>query len=147
MTALPQHVQELAERVASGHGVGVLEARLRRQGRAQVLSVVLDSDQPVQADLVEEVAKDLARTLDEADPLPGGYTLEVTTPGLDRPLHSGRDFRRHRGHEVRVVTGAGGAVHGVVLAADDDAVTLGVDGAEVRVPLADVVRGKVVLPW
>ena len=146
MTALPQHVLELAERVASGHGVDVLEAKLGRQGRAQVLTVVLDADEPVEADVVEEVSKDLSRVLDQADPLPGSYTLEVTTPGLDRPLQSGRDFRRQRGHEVRVVTG-GGAVQGVVLAADEDAVTLGVDGGEVRVALADVVRGKVVLPW
>ena len=147
MTALPQHVQALAERVASGHGVDVLEAKLRRQGRAQVLSVVLDADEPVEADVVEEVSKDLSRVLDEADPLPGSYTLEVTTPGLDRPLQSGRDFRRQRGHEVRVVTEGGRAVQGVVLTADEDAVTLGVDGGEVRVALADVVRGKVVLPW
>ena len=146
MTALPQHVLELAERVASGHGVDVLEAKLGRQGRAQVLTVVLDADEPVEADVVEEVAKDLSRALDQADPVPGSYTLEVTTPGLDRPLQSARDFRRQRGHEVRVVTGSG-AVQGVVLAADEDAVTLGGDGAEVRVPLADVVRGKVVLPW
>jgi ribosome maturation factor RimP len=146
VTALPQHVLELAERVASGHGVDVLEAKLGRQGRAQVLTVVLDADEPVEADVVEEVAKDLSRALDQADPVPGSYTLEVTTPGLDRPLQSARDFRRQRGHEVRVVTGSG-AVQGVVLAADEDAVTLGGDGAEVRVPLADVVRGKVVLPW
>jgi ribosome maturation factor RimP len=146
VTALPQHVLELAERVASGHGVDVLEAKLGRHGRAQVLTVVLDADEPVEADVVEEVSKDLSRALDQADPLPGSYTLEVTTPGLDRPLQSGRDFHRQRGHEVRVVTG-GGAVQGVVLAADEDAVTLGVDGGEVRVALADVVRGKVVLPW
>jgi ribosome maturation factor RimP len=146
VTALPQHVLELAERVASGHGVDVLEAKLGRQGRAQLLTVVLDADEPVDADVVEEVAKDLSRALDRADPVPGSYTLEVTTPGLERPLQSARDFRRQRGHEVRVVTG-GGAVQGVVLAADEDAVTLGGDGGEVRVPLADVVRGKVVLPW
>jgi ribosome maturation factor RimP len=143
---LPQHVQELAERVASDHGVEVLEATLRRQGRAQVLSVVLDADEPVEADVVEDVSKDLSRALDQADPLPGSYTLEVTTPGLDRPLHSARDFRRQRGHQVRVVRD-GATVEGVVRGADDLAVTLEVDGDEVRVPLSDVIRGKVVLPW
>jgi len=143
---LPQHVQELAERVASDHGVEVLEATLRRQGRAQVLSVVLDADEPVEADVVEDVSKDLSRALDQADPLPGSYTLEVTTPGLDRPLHSARDFRRQRGHRVRVVRD-GATVEGVVRGADDRAVTLEVDGDELRVPLSDVIRGKVVLPW
>jgi len=150
--ALPSHVQELAERVASRHAVEVLELELRGRGRAQVLTVVLDADQPVEADVVERVSQELSRALDQADPLPGSYTLEVSTPGLGRPLQSGRDFRRQRGHEVRIVRGAPGAgatssLQGVVLAADDQAVTLEVAGSEVRVPLSDVVRGKVVLPW
>jgi len=152
VTALPSHVQELAERVASRHAVEVLELELRGRGRAQVLTVVLDADQPVEADVVERVSQELSRALDQADPLPGSYTLEVSTPGLGRPLLSGRDFRRQRGHEVRIVRGAPAAgatssLQGVVLAADDQAVTLEVAGSEVRVPLSDVVRGKVVLPW
>jgi ribosome maturation factor RimP len=147
-------VQELAERVASGHGVEVLELKLRGQGRGRILSVMLDADEPVEAYVVEQVSKDLSRALDQADPLAGSYTLEVTTPGLGRPLHSARDFRRQRGHEVSIVRGGGDAggdtttsVRGVVVAADDEEVTLDVDGSQVRVPLSDVVRGKVVLPW
>jgi ribosome maturation factor RimP len=178
VTTLPPRVQELAERVAGAQGVEVLELALRRHGRSLVLSVVLDSDDPVDADVVERVTKDLSHELDEADPLRGSYTLEVTTPGLDRPLHSGRDFRRQRGHEVEVlreVSGDGGAsgsetsgprgtregsgprnpsgddrrrqLRGVVTDVDDQAVTLEVEGSRIRVPLSDVVRGRVVLPW
>jgi ribosome maturation factor RimP len=148
VTALPSHVLELAERAASTHGVEVLELKLRGQGRGRVLSVILDADDPVEADVVERVSKDLSRALDQADPLQGSYTLEVTTPGLGRPLQSARDFRRQRGHEVSIVRGdAASSVRGVVLDADDQAVTLDVDGSPVRVPLSDVVRGTVVLPW
>jgi ribosome maturation factor RimP len=72
----------------------------------------------------------------------------VTTPGLGRPLQTARDFRRQRGHEVSIVRGgAAPSLQGVVLDADDQAVMLEVDGSEVQVPLSDVVRGKVVLPW
>ena len=148
MTALPSHVLELAERAASTHGVEVLELKLRGQGRGRVLSVILDADGPVEADVVERVSKDLSRALDQADPLQGSYTLEVTTPGLERPLQSARDFRRQRGHEVSIVRGAvASSVRGVVLDADDQAVTLHVDGSHLQVPLSDVVRGTVVLPW
>ena len=156
MTALPSHVQELADRVAAGHGVEVLELGLRGQGRGRVLSVVLDAEEPVEADVVEEVSKDLSRALDEADPVAGSYTLEVSTPGLSRPLHTRRDFRRQRGHEVAIVRREaplpdgredGAPVQGVVVDADDEAVVLEVEGSQVRVPLSEVVRGKVVLPW
>jgi ribosome maturation factor RimP len=179
VTALPSHVQELADRVAGGHGVEVLELNLRGQGRGRVLSVVLDAEDPVEADVVELVSKDLSRALDEADPVAGSYTLEVSTPGLSRPLHSRRDFRRQRGHQVTIVRGrpaqAGGSgegpeghhraaraagaapdgdpgaatfsIQGMVVDVDDEAVVLEVDGEQVRVPLSEVVHGKVVLPW
>jgi ribosome maturation factor RimP len=172
VTALPSHVQELADRVAAGHGVEVLELGLRGQGRGRVLSVILDAEEPVEADVVELVSKDLSRALDEADPVAGSYTLEVSTPGLTRPLHTRRDFRRQRGHEVSIVRGGGAAdasaaadltgepegvggpgerattsIQGVVVDADDEAVVLQVDGGQVRVPLSEVVHGKVVLPW
>ena len=171
MTALPSHVQELADRVATGHGVEVLELTLRGQGRGRVLSVILDADQPVEADVVEQVSKDLSRALDQIDPVPGSYTLEVSTPGLSRPLYTSRDFRRQRGHQVSIVRGAApeardgdgrgpedadgdrgdrdptDPIQGVVVDADDEAVVLEVGGSQVRVPLSEVVRGKVVLPW
>ena len=180
MTALPSHVQELADRVATDHGVEVLELALRGQGRGRVLSVVLDAEEPVEADVVELVSKDLSRALDEADPVAGRYTLEVSTPGLSRPLHTRRDFRRQRGHEVSIVRGTAplagspegrtvgtraertsdpttpdaddpddgtSSIRGVVVDADDEAVVLEVEGRQVAVPLSEVVRGKVVLPW
>jgi ribosome maturation factor RimP len=152
VTALPSHVQELADRVASGHGVEVLELDLRGQGRGRVLSVVLDAEEPVEADVVELVSKELSRALDEADPVAGRYTLEVSTPGLSRPLHTRRDFRRQRGHEVSIVRATApdpeaSPVQGTVVDVDDEAVVLEVDGEQVRVPLSEVVRGKVVLPW
>jgi ribosome maturation factor RimP len=152
VTTLPPRVQELVERVAKAHGVELLELDLRRRGRSQVLSVVLDAEDGVDADVVERVTKDLSLELDEADPLPGSYILEVTTPGLDRPLRTGRDFRRQRGHEVEILREASGErprrqLRGTVVDADEHEVTLEVDGSQVRVPLSDVVRGKVVLPW
>jgi ribosome maturation factor RimP len=165
VTALPSHVQELADRVAGGHGVEVLELNLRGQGRGRVLSVVLDAEDPVEADVVELVSKDLSRALDEADPVAGSYTLEVSTPGLSRPLHTRRDFRRQRGHEVTIVRGrpaqagepgeatggdpgpATSSIRGMVVEVDDEAVVLEADGEQIRVPLSEVVHGKVVLPW
>jgi len=157
VTALPSHVQELADRVATGHGVEVLELALRGQGRGRVLSVIIDAEEPVEADVVEVVSKDLSRALDQDDPVAGSYTLEVSTPGLSRPLQTPRDFRRQRGHEVSIVRGGSAdtaegvpgetPVQGVVVDADDEAVTLEVDGSQVRIPLSEVAQGKVVLPW
>lgn len=152
MTVLPSRVRELAEQVAADHSVEVLELALRRNGRSRVLSVVLDSDGPIDATVIERVTRGLSRTLDDYDPLPDSYILEVTTPGLDRPLRTGRDFRRQRGHEVQILRETSGdqprtEIRGVVVTADEQAVTVDVGGDQLQVPLSDVVRGKVVLPW
>src|SRR6266540_1331738 len=114
---------------------------MRRQGRSQVLSVVLDSEDGVDADVVERVTKELSLELDEADPLPGSYVLEVTTPGLDRPLRTGRDFRRQRGHEVEILREASGEqqrsqLRRIMIATDNQIMTLEVNSSPVRVPLS-----------
>jgi ribosome maturation factor RimP len=144
---LPARVLELAERAAADEGAEVVDARLMGAHQGKTLQVVVDADSGVEADVVERIARGLSRALDEADPIQGGYTLEVATPGLDRPLRTARDFRRQTGHQVRLVLAEGEPVEGTVLGADDDAVTLAVDGAPVTVALATVRKGKVVLPW
>jgi ribosome maturation factor RimP len=158
---LPARVAELAEQAAAADGVEVLEAHLTGGADGRVLRVVLDADDPVEADVVEQVARRLSRTLDAEDPIPGRYTLEVATPGLDRALRSARDFRRQLGHPVRVQLAEGTVlrardggpvrparqVEGTVLEVDEQAVTLTVAGEPVAVPLAQVLKGKVVLPW
>jgi ribosome maturation factor RimP len=151
MADLPVRAVELAERVAARHRVEVLEARLAGGGPGRKLSVVLDADGPVEADVVERVSRELSQTLDREDPIPGRYTLEVSTPGLDRPLRSARDFRRQLGHEVRVTVGGEPGpqrqLQGVVRAVGEHELVLEAAGDQVRLPLSDVVTGKVVLPW
>lgn len=163
MSDLPARVAELAEQAAAADGVEVLEAHLTGGADGRVLRVVLDADDPVEADVVEQVARRLSRTLDAEDPIPGRYTLEVATPGLDRELRSARDFRRQLGHPVRLQLAEGTVlqasprdggparparqVEGTVLEVDEQAVTLTVAGEPVAVPLAQVLKGKVVLPW
>lgn len=149
MTALPRPVLDLAASVAEANGAHVLEARLRGRGRATVLSVVLDADEPLEADTVERISRELSHQLDTADPVPGSYTLEVTTPGLDRPLRTGADYRRQVGHEVRLRHRARDrdeTLEGIVLGANEDSVTIDAGGPH-TVPLTDVVSGRVVLPW
>jgi ribosome maturation factor RimP len=81
----------------------------------------------------------------------GTYTLEVSSPGADRPLRAPRDFARNVGRDVRVLRteGAEGQreLLGTVVAATDEGVTLELDDAEVTVTYEQIDHGKVVLPW
>ena len=81
----------------------------------------------------------------DADDVTGAapFTLEVTSPGVDRPLTEPRHWRRNAGRLVQATVGGAGSVTGRVLAADDSAVTLDVDGSERVIDFAELGPGKV----
>ena len=96
-----------------------------------VLKVVVDRPGGLDLDVLADATRAVSRALDEADPIAGAYTLEVSSPGLERRLRTPRHFARAVGETVKVkLTAAGGAtrdgerrLEGEVVAADDEGVT------------------------
>lgn len=104
-------VRALATRVASSYGLDIFDVELKREGGQQVLRVIVDRPGPaatpeesVSIDDCARVAEDLGTLLDVEDVMPGGYTFEVSSPGLDRPLRSAEDYRRFAGRWAKIVT-------------------------------------------
>lgn len=97
-------VLELARQVARGHGVSVEDVQLAGRGRRTLLRVTIDKEGGVTLEDCEAFSKDIGAVLDVEDPVPGSYTLEVSSPGLDRPLRNVEDFRKHVGKLARVIT-------------------------------------------
>ena len=104
-------VRELASRVASTHGLDIFDVELKREGGQQVLRVVVDRPGPaatpeesVSIEDCARVAEELGTLLDVEDVIPGGYTFEVSSPGLDRPLRTADDYRRFAGRWAKIVT-------------------------------------------
>ena len=112
--------------------------RVTAAGRRRLLRVVVDSDRGVSLDDAAAVSRELSAALDTVAVMGDfPYTLEVSSPGVDRPLTDRRHWRRAVGRLVKVtVTDSGGArpVSGRISAADADGVTLDVDGARRRFP-------------
>lgn len=150
---LAARVRNLADPVASELDVDILEVQVKGpKGRRKAQLIVDRADlvgEGLDIDVIAKLSRQLGNVLDEQDPIPGGYTLEVTSPGVDRSLTTARDFARNIGRDVRVVSTDEGAgtVSGTVSSVTDDAVTLEIDRQPVVMPLADVDHGKVVLPW
>jgi ribosome maturation factor RimP len=137
----------LVEPVVAAAGYDLEELSVVRMGRRFVVRVTIDRDGGVPLDGIAEVARAVSNALDEAEAaggevVAGEYQLEVSSPGVDRPLTAPRHWRRNVGRLVKVkVTGAG--VIGRVTAADDAGVTLDVDGNQREVPYADLGAGRV----
>jgi len=128
-------------------GYDLEDVQVSQAGRRTLVRVVVDGDDGVSLDAVAEVSRAVSEALDraESDVGPVGrspYTLEVTSPGVDRPLTEPRHWRRNAGRLVRVRVGEH-AVVGRVVAADDAGVVLDVDGASREVPYAHLGAGTV----
>jgi ribosome maturation factor RimP len=106
-----QRVREIAERIANPYGLLIAEVTMQREGRQNVLRVILDrpgtgatAEESVSIVDCERVSQDLGTILDVEDLLPERYTLEVSSPGLDRPLRDAEDYRRFAGRLAKIVT-------------------------------------------
>jgi ribosome maturation factor RimP len=100
---LEQRITELAERIASGTGIELVEVQLRGAGKSRLLRLYIDKPGGVTHGDCELISERLGRLLDEADIVPGdSYTLEVSSPGVERKLSKPRDFERVIGQKIRL---------------------------------------------
>ena len=147
LVAHKARITEVIEPVATSAGYDLEDLAVIRMGRRHVVRVTIDRDGGVPLDAVAEVARAISTALDEAEStggefIGGEYQLEVSSPGVDRPLTAPRHWRRNVGRLVKVKV-AGAGLTGRVLASDDSTVTFDVDGKERRVPYAELGAGKV----
>ena len=151
-TARPVDDRKLAgliEPVVAAAGMDLESVRVSVAGKRRLLRVIVDSDHGVSLDDAADVSRDISVLLDANNALGDvPYTLEVSSPGVDRPLTEPRHWRRARGRLVRVKVTGEGSVEGRLLAADADGVTLGTvvngrPGGERRFSYADMGAGSV----
>lgn len=148
MTASAARLAALVAPAVTAAGYDLEDLSVTAAGRRSVVRVVVDRDGGVTLDDVADVSRalgDALDTADEADPglLGPAYVLEVSSPGVDRPLTEPRHWRRSSGRLVTAHLADGAPVTGRVLSADDTGVVLDVDGDVREIPYADLVRGAV----
>jgi ribosome maturation factor RimP len=133
-------------------GLGYELVRVQVKGGRQTTLQIMAERQDRRAMLVDDCARlsrEISALLDQADPIAGAYTLEVSSPGIDRPLMKPADYQRFAGHEARLEVDppveARKRLHGTLVAVEGDDLRLATDAGEIRVPLASIQRAKLVL--
>jgi ribosome maturation factor RimP len=144
----------MAARVAGSYGLDIFDVQFRREASGMVLRVQIDRPGPassaedsVSVDDCAHVSRDLSALLDVDDAIPTAYTLEVSSPGLNRPLRSAEDYRRFTGRRAKVVLrepvdrqsffkGRIGGVDGGDVTIETD------DGKQHRVPMGIITRAN-----
>lgn len=118
------------------------------QGRHSVLRVFIEHEQGISVDDCETVSRQLSAVLDVEDPISGEYTLEVSSPGMDRPLFTLEQFAAYVGHRVKIKTRV--AVEdrrnfqGVLKGVEDQDVVVQVDQYEYLLPIESVEKANVI---
>lgn len=134
-------------------GMGYDLVRVLMQGRRSLTLQVMAERRdglPMTVDDCADISRALSAILDVEDPISGAYTLEVSSPGIDRPLTRPQDYERYAGFEAKIETSrpldGRKRFRGRVLGLDDDgAVRLAVETGEVAIPLAEIKNAKLVL--
>ena len=142
-----QRLIELLERPVEALGYELVDLDVR-VGRSGLLRIFIDKENGVNLADCELVSRQLSALLDVEDPLPGGYVLEVSSPGLDRPLRTLEHFRRFRDCQAKVhlrePRESRRMLNGRLLGIRDESIVMDVDGEIWRLQPADIASAKLV---
>jgi ribosome maturation factor RimP len=120
-------------------------------GGGKLLRVVVDGDEPIGLDRIADLSRGISRLIEADDPFPGPYTLEVTSPGLERKLRRPEHFRKAIDSDVHIktFTKIEDEKHhrGALVAADHDAVVVAVEGVDRRIEMSDISSARTVFVW
>ena len=154
MMAPLEHIRTIAARVAGARGLEIWDIQSRRESSGHVVRVFIDrpgrSSTPEESVSIEDCAhvnREMSTILDVEDPFPFAYTLEVSSPGLDRPLRAACDYSRFAGRLAKVVVkeavdnqkAFAGRLRGVDAG---DVVLEGPGGRLHRLPMRLIARGR-----
>jgi ribosome maturation factor RimP len=150
---LLERITGLGERAAEGSGIEIVEIQLKGAGKARLLRVYIDKPGGVTHHDCALISERLGQLLDEDDTVPdSGYTLEVSSPGIERRLSKARDFERVVGQKVRLAVQPPGesrrSLEGRLARIADGALEVEVaPGNLVHVPLETVQKANLKFEW
>jgi len=144
----PEKLHRPIEAAVQSLGYELVGIEYHPRGRSSLLRVYIDAPDGVNVDDCERASRQISSALDVDDPIPGQYMLEVSSPGLDRPLFTAEHFQRFSGSRVklRVSPPLDGRRNfsGVLVGMRDDAVVVVEDDEEVAVPLQNIEQARLV---
>jgi ribosome maturation factor RimP len=153
MDATMTRVWELAAPLAQAEGMEIIDIELRHEGTrgGRILRVYLDKEGGPNVDDLSRVSRQLSDLLDTHDAVDGAYTLEVSSPGINRPLRRPEHFARFVGKRVRVRTrdmiNGRRSFLGILRSVVGDQIALTQDGVEYQIPFSVIEKSNYEHDW
>jgi ribosome maturation factor RimP len=142
-------IRDLVAPIVDHKGLELVDVEAARG----LVRIYLDKPGGIDLEAITDATEDISRALDDRDPIPGSYTLEVSSPGLERPLKTPEHFQRFVGTPVTIRTHAETdrrerRLSGLLVRADDDGIEVeDEDGTTHRVAYGEVERARTVFEW
>lgn len=146
--AVSEQITQLVEKPVESLGYEVVGVEYIKNGRDTILRIYIDSDQGITIEDCERVSHQVSGILEVEDPISQAYSLEVSSPGFDRPLFKQRDFERFAGYQVKIVMKlpiqGRRNFKGLLQGVNDTDVLVEVDGEVYELPFAKVSKARLV---
>lgn len=142
--ALRQLLVGLVEPVVADFGASLVDVEIVGRKNSRSIRCLVHKDPGITLDLCESISREVGDLLDAEDPVSGRYRLEVTSPGLDRPLVDDSDFARASERQLKVLLHSGRSVSGRLAGWDRDAIELVVEKKVAdRIPRSEIVKATI----
>ncbi len=149
MTGVAERLWGTIEPYVAAEGVELDDVEVL--GGGQIVRVTLDAEESVGVDMIAELSRGIGRLLDADDPIKKAYTLEVSSPGLERKLTRKRHYDKSIGRQVKVKTFTPVSDEkshtGILVSAGDDTFVVEVDGEKREITYRDVSSARTVFVW
>ena len=151
MGAAEDRLWKVIEPYVTAEGIELDDLEVLGQGPRKIVRVTVDSEEPVDIDHVARLSRGIGRLLDESDPFPDAYTLEVGSPGLERSLRRHRHYKKSVDRLVKIKTYApidGAKSHtGTLTDVDESEITVDVDGSPRVIAFDEIAGARTVFTW
>jgi ribosome maturation factor RimP len=144
-------VRAMAEPILLDEGMELIDVEYRRESKGWVLRLTLDKEGGVTLDDCTRISQEVGRSLDVEDFVQAPYTLEVSSPGLTRPLKTEKDFMKYRQRLIKVKTvdpmENRRQFKGRLLGVSENRIEMQVDGGIFQIPLSNVAKANLEVDW
>ncbi|MFA4838888.1 MAG: hypothetical protein WC703_05380 [Candidatus Neomarinimicrobiota bacterium] len=150
MTSVKEKAKEIIGRIVEANDCYLIDVAINLQGARQFIKVAAESDKGINIERIIRITKEIKADAEFDALMPDAYQLEVTSPGVDYPLKTRRDFLRNTGRSVKVrieIDGVKSSVEGNIVSADETGVTLETAKGNLVFAYSNIEFGKVLLKW
>ncbi|MDD5765614.1 MAG: hypothetical protein PHW79_05145 [Candidatus Marinimicrobia bacterium] len=150
MTSVKEKAKEIIGRIVEANDCYLIDVAINLQGSRQFIKVVAESDKGINIEQIVRITKEIKADVEFDALMPDTYQLEVTSPGVDYPLKTRRDFLRNTGRTVKIrieINGVKSSVDGKIVSADETSVVLETTKGSLVFAYSTIEFGKVLTKW